>query len=56
MDNAESRYGRVAAASQAHGILTAILSNMGDTVLENIEREFPWIRNSMFWSGVISYE
>jgi putative hydrolase of the HAD superfamily len=25
------------------GLLTAILSNMGDTVLENIEREFQWI-------------
>lgn len=25
------------------GILTAILSNMGDTVFENIQREFKWI-------------
>lgn len=25
------------------GLLTAILSNMGDTVLENIERKFQWI-------------
>ena len=25
------------------GILTAILSNMGDTVLANIEREFDWL-------------
>jgi putative hydrolase of the HAD superfamily len=25
------------------GLLTAILSNMGDNVLENIEREFDWI-------------
>jgi putative hydrolase of the HAD superfamily len=25
------------------GLLTAILSNMGDTVLEKIEREFQWI-------------
>ncbi len=28
---------------KAHGIRTAILSNMGDSVLENIEREFAWI-------------
>jgi len=27
------------------GLLTAILSNMGDSVLENIEREFAWIHN-----------
>jgi putative hydrolase of the HAD superfamily len=26
-----------------HGLLTAILSNMGDTVLANIEREFDWL-------------
>ena len=26
-----------------HGIRTAILSNMGDTVLENIKKEFGWI-------------
>ena len=26
-----------------HGIKTAILSNMGDTVLANIEREFDWL-------------
>jgi putative hydrolase of the HAD superfamily len=26
-----------------HGIRTAILSNMGDTVLANIEREFDWL-------------
>jgi epoxide hydrolase-like predicted phosphatase len=25
------------------GLLTAILSNMGDSVLENIEREFDWL-------------
>jgi putative hydrolase of the HAD superfamily len=28
---------------QERGILTAILSNMGDTVLANIEREFDWL-------------
>ncbi len=28
---------------KAAGIRTAILSNMGDTVLENIQREFRWI-------------
>jgi putative hydrolase of the HAD superfamily len=27
------------------GLLTAILSNMGDTVLASIEREFAWIQN-----------
>jgi putative hydrolase of the HAD superfamily len=27
------------------GLLTAILSNMGDSVLENIEREYAWIKN-----------
>jgi putative hydrolase of the HAD superfamily len=26
-----------------HGLLTAILSNMGDSVLENIQREFDWL-------------
>ena len=26
-----------------HGLLTGILSNMGDTVLANIEREFDWL-------------
>ena len=29
--------------SEAAGIRTAILSNMGDTVLDNIEREFHWL-------------
>jgi putative hydrolase of the HAD superfamily len=35
-----------------HGIRTAILSNMGDTVLENIKREFGWIDNFdvLVWS------
>ena len=28
---------------KVHGIRTAILSNMGDTVLANIEREFDWL-------------
>lgn len=28
-----------------HGIRTAILSNMGDSVLESIEREFAWIKS-----------
>jgi len=28
---------------KARGLLTAILSNMGDSVLANIEREFDWI-------------
>ena len=34
------------------GLLTAILSNMGDTVLASIEREFAWIRNFdvLVWS------
>lgn len=35
-----------------HGIRTAILSNMGDSVLENIQREFKWIENFdvLVWS------
>jgi putative hydrolase of the HAD superfamily len=35
-----------------HGIRTAILSNMGDSVLENIEREFAWIHgfDALVWS------
>ncbi|HEX4285971.1 MAG TPA: HAD family phosphatase [Terracidiphilus sp.] len=35
-----------------HGILTGILSNMGDSVLESIEREFKWINNFnvLVWS------
>ena len=34
------------------GIRTAILSNMGDSVLENIEREFAWIHgfDALIWS------
>ena len=37
---------------KAHGIRTAILSNMGDSVLENIKREFKWIDNFdvLVWS------
>lgn len=37
---------------KAHGIRTAILSNMGDTVLESILREFAWIGNFdvLVWS------
>jgi putative hydrolase of the HAD superfamily len=30
---------------KTRGLLTAILSNMGDSVLENIEREFAWIHD-----------
>lgn len=35
-----------------HGIRTAILSNMGDTVMASIEREFAWIGNFdvLVWS------
>jgi putative hydrolase of the HAD superfamily len=35
-----------------HGLLTAILSNMGDSVLESIEREFTWIHHFdvLVWS------
>jgi len=35
-----------------HGLLTAILSNMGDNVLANIEREFDWIHrfDVLVWS------
>ena len=35
-----------------HGLLTAILSNMGDSVLENIQREFDWLRrfDVLVWS------
>jgi putative hydrolase of the HAD superfamily len=35
-----------------HGLLTAILSNMGDSVLDSIEREFAWIRgfDVLVWS------
>lgn len=34
------------------GVLTAILSNMGDSVLENIEREFDWLSSfdALVWS------
>jgi putative hydrolase of the HAD superfamily len=37
---------------KARGLLTAILSNMGDSVLENIEREFAWIHDFdvLVWS------
>jgi putative hydrolase of the HAD superfamily len=35
-----------------HGLRTAILSNMGDSVLENIKREFQWIESfdALVWS------
>jgi putative hydrolase of the HAD superfamily len=35
-----------------HGLRTAILSNMGDTVLANIEREFDWLPSFdvLIWS------
>jgi putative hydrolase of the HAD superfamily len=35
-----------------HGLLTGILSNMGDNVLANIEREFAWIHrfDALVWS------
>ena len=37
---------------KSHGVRTAILSNMGDSVLENIKREFGWIDNFdvLVWS------
>ena len=39
-------------ALKDHGIRTAILSNMGDTVLANIEREFDWLPrfDALIWS------
>jgi putative hydrolase of the HAD superfamily len=35
-----------------HGIRTAILSNMGDSVLESIQREFKWLEHfdALVWS------
>lgn len=35
-----------------HGLLTGILSNMGDAVLANIEREFDWLSrfDALVWS------
>jgi len=37
---------------KVRGLLTGILSNMGDNVLENIEREFTWLSNFdvLVWS------
>jgi putative hydrolase of the HAD superfamily len=37
---------------KAHNVRTAILSNMGDSVLENIKREFRWIEDFdvLVWS------
>lgn len=37
---------------KAHGLKTAVLSNMGDAVRESIEREFQWLRNfdALVWS------
>jgi putative hydrolase of the HAD superfamily len=39
-------------ALKQHGIRTAILSNMGDTVLANIQREFDWLPrfDVLIWS------
>src|SRR5579863_4281741 len=41
-----------AEALRAHGIHTAILSNMGDTVLRSMEREFDWLArfDVLVWS------
>jgi putative hydrolase of the HAD superfamily len=41
-----------AEALRARGILTAILSNMGDTVLRSIDREFDWLArfDALVWS------
>ena len=35
-----------------NGVLTAVLSNMGDSVLENVEREFAWLSSfdALVWS------
>jgi putative hydrolase of the HAD superfamily len=41
-------------ALQQRGLLTAILSNMGDAVLASVEREFDWIRR--FDARVWSYQ
>lgn len=37
---------------KTHGIRTAILSNMGDSVLESIQREFKWLEqfDALVWS------
>lgn len=39
-------------ALRAHGVRTAILSNMGDTVLDEMEREFDWFArfDVLVWS------
>jgi len=39
-------------AIKQRGLLTAILSNMGDSVLESVEREFAWIHrfDVLVWS------
>ena len=39
-------------ALKQRGLLTAILSNMGDSVLESVEREFDWIHSfdALVWS------
>ena len=39
-------------AIKDRGLLTAIVSNMGDTVLESLEREFTWLGNFdvLVWS------
>ena len=39
-------------SSSERGILTAILSNMGDSVHANIEREFDWLSrfDALVWS------
>jgi putative hydrolase of the HAD superfamily len=39
-------------ALKQRGLLTAILSNMGDSVLESVEREFDWIHrfDVLVWS------
>jgi putative hydrolase of the HAD superfamily len=44
-------------ALKQHGLLTAILSNMSDNVLGNIEREFAWIHgfDALVWSCQVGF-
>jgi len=45
-------HGRVQMQLKQRGLLTAILSNMGDSVLASVERQFAWIKgfDVLVWS------
>ena len=52
MDDGKPRHAGLAARAEGADLLTAILSNMGDTVHEDMVREFDWLSrfDVLVWS------